>query len=139
MTNEDFKEVLDLVKSKSVEEGDIEYLVNKIKRLEDELLELKGEMIMYDKYGSTEIYPIDNIKFLTKLLKNLTYHDDIMIKEVIENYNNHPNKEYLSKCIEEITYGDIKWGMTVGHDYGFYNGINWLFHNEPSRDSLDCW
>jgi hypothetical protein len=31
MTSEDFKEVLDLVKSKSVEEGDIEYLVNKIK------------------------------------------------------------------------------------------------------------
>ena len=128
-----------MVKSKSVEEGDIERLVKKINKLEDELLQLKGEMTMYNINGDKEIYPIDNIKFLTKLLKNLTYHDDIMIEEVIENYNNHPNKEDLSKCIEDITYKDIEWSMTVGHEYGFYNGSDWLFYNEPSPDSRYDW
>lgn len=142
MNKKDIKEVLDLVKSKSPDEDMLEYLADKLKDLSEELLELKGEMTMYDMSGDKEIYPIDNIKFLTKLCNYLMGYDEDYgqeMEEIIENYNNHPNKEDLSRCVEDITQGEIKWEMTVGHEYGFYNGNNWLFYNEPSPDSRYDW
>ena len=141
MTNKDVKEVLDLVKSKSPDENMLEYLADKlkdlIKDLNEELLEAKGEMTMYTSSGCEEIYPIDDIKFLTKLCNYLMNYDEEDMEEIIENYNNHPNKEDLSECIEDITEGAIEWNMTVGYDYGFYNGSRWLFYDEPSSDSSD--
>lgn len=143
MKDEDFKEVLDLVKSKSPEENDIEYLVRKLNNLNEELLELKGEMTMYTLGGSKEIYPIDSIKFLTKLCNYFMGWggegiDMEEMEEIIENYNNHPNKEDLSECIEDITQGEIKWEMLDERTIvGFYNGSDWLFYNKPSPDSSD--
>tara|TARA_B100001113_G_scaffold32359_1_gene23060 strand:+ start:334 stop:657 length:324 start_codon:yes stop_codon:yes gene_type:complete len=96
-------------------------------------------IIMISSTGVKEEYPANAEEFLKKLCKNIgggnyyLYEDsDSKIEEVIERYNNHPNKEALEECIEDITEGDIEWNMTIDHTWGFTNGYDeeWLFYDD---------
>jgi hypothetical protein len=129
---------------------DLEVLVNPIKDEEGDWIEdedslgddahmiiirpkmkLSESTTMVSNGGFIYDYPIDDEEFLEKLCRDLVHdyrNDDEQLEEVIKRYNNHPKKENLEDCIEDITEGNIEWNMTVDHKEGFTNGYDdWIF------------
>ena len=94
-------------------------------------MKLSESITMVSSGGFIEEYPSDDEEFLRELCRKLVYdyrNDDKKLEEVIERYHNHPKKENLEYCIEDITEGKIEWNMTVDHNYGFTDGYgDWIF------------
>ncbi len=95
-------------------------------------MKLSESITMVSNGGFTYEYPTDDEEFLEKLCRALVYdyrNDDKQLEEVIKRYNNHPNKEHLEDCIEDITEGKIGWVMTIDQNYGYTDGYDdWIFH-----------
>ena len=94
--------------------------------------DVKEAITMVSNSGFIKEYSTDDEEFLEELCRDLVYdyrNDDKQLEEVIKRYNNHPNKENLEDCIEDITEGKIGWIMTIDHNYGYTNGYDdWIFH-----------
>lgn len=138
MTNEDIKQVLDLVKGKSPKDNDIKNLINDLKDLDNDL---KGVITMYSISCHSErlkekTYPNDDgVEFLTRLCTDFAQMNKEDVKGVIEKYNKHPNKndKPIPDLIEEITKGVIIWDTFCYDDYGYSyeDGDYRIFYHVP--------
>ncbi len=100
----------------------------------------KGEVIMMiSNTGVKKEYSANVEEFLEELCRDIgggeyyLYEDSASkVEEVIKRYNNHPHKENLEDCIEDITEGGIIWNMTLNYTEGFTNGCDdeWLFYDD---------
>ena len=137
MKNEDIKEVLDLVESKSPKGKGIKKLIDELKKLSNKLTKTISMYSLEDWQLSKQSYPdpdCDDVKFLTCLCRDFAWMEEEDIKEVIKRYNKHPNKndKFISDLIEDITKGEIIW-KSFNYDRGFKAGNRdkWLFYDKP--------